>query len=241
VSWSADRCLLGVLVLLVACGRLGFESTENRLAPRLGDPRHTDASAPHDAAVLESPHDAGASDASMDSGEAPILVPGPDAASQPDAASEDAAEPPPPVDPACNSAFPTRLWPSGSDVATCVDSFGIQHPSTGPGSADYTVFEGCSTWLEFDVSTFSSLQVRAFGDGCTCTDCSLYHVHYQLEEDLGTGLAPQLEVQEPDDVACPGGVEINTYTSYTPQTTLVRMQVLNGTTGAGFYFVVCGD
>jgi hypothetical protein len=232
--------LLGLLCI-VACGRLGFDTTEHALEPRIGDARHSDAGA-RDASLPDGPHDAGAPDAGMDSGQELILVPGPDAALdaalEPDAAS-DAAEPRP-IDPACSSAYPTRLWPSASDVASCVDSFGLEHSTTGPGAADYTIYEGCSSWLEFDVSPGIELRVRTFGDGCVCTACSLYHLHYQLQEDLGSGYAPQIEVEEPDDIACPNGSELENYTSYTPLTTRVRMQVLNGTTGAGFYFVVCG-
>jgi hypothetical protein len=244
VRWTADRILAGraaaalLGLVLAACGRLGFEATEQSLAPRLGDPERWDAGAARDAEPPDAPD---AVDAGMDAGEVPMMFPGPDAAfdAAADDAGADAAEPPPP-DPACDSAYPVRIWPSASDVVSCVDSFGNTRTTTGPNSADYTVYEGCSTWLEFEVSAGTELRFRTFGDGCECVDCSLYHIHYQLEEDLGSGFAPQLEVAEPDDAACPGGVNIDNYTSYTTLTTRVRMQVLSGTTGSGFYFVVCG-
>jgi hypothetical protein len=125
-------------------------------------------------------------------------------------------------------------------VQSCTDSLGTTRATTGPNSADYTVYEGCSTWLEFQTAPGTSIDVRAFGDGCTCSDCSLWHVHYQLQENRGSGLRSQLEVQLPDDTQCPGGSEVDSHTSFTPGTTRVRLQTLAGTTGSGFYVVVCG-
>ena len=244
-SW---RVALGAsLFLSMSCGRLGF--SERASDVRADDTHHTPLDAggsppevSDDASllfVLDPP------DASLDAGsqgaDSGVAT---DAAAQAtnDAGQPDASlpPPPPPTDPACNDAFPTRLWPVASDVPSCTTSYNAVLSTTGPNSADYTVYDGCSTWLEFDTTGSSSIQVRAFGDSCICQNCSLWHVHYQLEEDLGSGLTPELEVQEPDDQPCVGGVEVNNYTSFTPNTSRVRMQTLAGSTGAGFYFVVCG-
>jgi hypothetical protein len=244
--------LSSVVVLSVACGRLGF--SEHVFDQAHGDPRehprgrdagsspwlddagaHPSSNVP-DAAPLPA-HDSGTG--------TPDAALGRDAAlgspfSLDDAGPPDAGPPPPAVDPACNASFPTRLWPVASDVQSCTDSVGTTRSTTGPDSADYTVYEGCSTWLEFKATPSSTIQVRAFGDGCVCPECSLWHVHYELEENRGAGLRSELEVQLPDDTQCPGGIEVDSYTSFTPSTTRVRLQTLAGTTGSGFYFVVCG-
>ena len=245
VALAVRRVALGTpLLASVACGRLGFSelASDVRGTARAHDAA-TDAGAPstpaaEDASVLFAFDPL---DASLDASTPDAGSPG-DAGRGTDAGRSDAGSPPPPpaTDPACNDSFHRRLWPAASDVQSCVTSYGVALPSTGPGSADYTVYNGCSTWLDFDTQAGSRIQIRAFGDGCVCTDCSLWHVHYQLQEDLGSGLTPELEFQAPDDTPCAGGVEVDTYTSFTPATARVRLQALSGSTGSGFYFVLCG-
>jgi hypothetical protein len=252
---------LAALLLGTGCGRLGF--SEQAAAAHRDGAHQLDPSA--DAATLPPPLDDGAAPSpSLYLVEAGPLGDGdgPDASAQDagtpassdagavidaSAAADDAGQadaslpppPPPPMDDACNPAFPYRMWPVASDVASCTSSFGVTQSTTGPNSADYTVYGGCSTVLEFATTPDLRFEVRAFGDGCVCTNCSLWHVHYQLEEDLGNGFTPMFEVQEPDSTACANGNEVNNYTSYRPLTSRVRLRALAGTTGAGFYFVVC--
>lgn len=141
------------------------------------------------------------------------------------------------IDPGCDEAHPARLWPVAADVPTCMNG----KPTIGPNAPEWTVYNGCAHWLEFETTPGAPIRFDTNGDGCECAACVLFHIAYDILEDLGQGLRPTLHVEVPDAEQCPGGKNVQNTTLYTPRTRRVRMLVQPSNSGRqGFYFRVCG-
>lgn len=141
----------------------------------------------------------------------------------------------------CDAAHPYRLWPQAADVASCTDGGGATRTTTGAGSPEWTFYGGCASQLDFAVTPGKEVVVSTSGDGCACPGCQLWHIDYDLQENLGSSFATQLHVQVPDDVQCPNGKEDANTTLYSPKTSLLRMNAVQASTGEGFYFHLCSS
>ncbi len=249
----AGLAALALGCALMGCGRVGFEAGPQAL---LGPPSPSE----RDATVSPS-HDGEDGGTSLpDDVEPPLASPEPEPVPEPpdggptsppgDGGQSDedaAAEPrsgdagPAVVDEGCTASHPRRVWPSAADTSTCSDQSATTFPTTGVGAADWTLFGGCPTLIEVEVTPDAELRVYTFGDGCRCPGCSLWHLRYALQEDDGAGFTTRHETFVPDDVQCPNGEESSDETFYRPTTSRVRMQTLAGYTGAGFYYAICSE
>jgi hypothetical protein len=72
------------------------------------------------------------------------------------------------------------IWPYSSNVASCADSAGIPHSSTGKDSLTWFYYGGCPAWKTYNVTPNEPVVLYAFTDDCA--PCVCYHMNFCLSE-----------------------------------------------------------
>jgi hypothetical protein len=122
--------------------------------------------------------------------------------------------------------YTVSLWPTGAPEPECSNSSGTVLPQVGEGAVNWFNYGGCGGWKEFDVDPGRKYLLQAYGD--SCGGCVLWHISFDISEDLGSGLEiTGSHDPEPDQ----RGMRYSTY--YVPQTSLIRIS-----TSDGFYLRV---
>ena len=122
--------------------------------------------------------------------------------------------------------YTKTIWPTGAPAPECENAFDTVLPQVGEGAVNWFNYGGCGSWKEFPVQPGRKYLLAAYGD--SCGGCVLWHISYDIMEDLGNGMETvETHDPEPDE----RGKRYSTY--YVPQTSLMRIS-----TSTGFYLRV---